>query len=165
MRRALPPPGQCHRVPPCLCSGIFSLNSLGRGVISCISLLPWLGRCFEVQYLRVYRCVCRCQCVSVCCVLYIWVWQELLHFGRQENNTLAFSALPRVSVCLPLLFPLNLFFFLPVLFFRLGCCHSARVDVDQLLLALQGSPLLKLLKDKMTRQVKRDKKNKTKTKL
>lgn len=55
----------CHRqVSPtaprhecaCFFYGIYSFNSLERHVISCISLLPRLGRCFAVRSL--HACVC-----------------------------------------------------------------------------------------------------------
>lgn len=42
----------------CFFYGIYSFNSLGRHVISCISLLPQFGRCFEVRSLHVCACVC-----------------------------------------------------------------------------------------------------------
>lgn len=114
-----------------------------------------------------------CVCIGVCVGVNVWVLgvSYISESGRSfftlEDRKI--TLLPETVHCHLLLcvfrsyFHSTCFFFHSVLFFRLGCCHSARVDVHQLLLSLQGSPLLKFLKDKMTQQVKRAE-NKTKKK-
>lgn len=119
VRWLLPPLGQCHRKPPCCCSAIISLHCLA---ISCISLLPRLGRCLQVRYLCV--CVRTCQHKSVGCVLYVRVWKAAKSHSCLPCTATCFSASST-----------QLFFFS---LFRLLCCHSAKV-VKELLLGFSNT--------------------------